>query len=54
MKLIAREIESSLPPLYSQESVRDPIAVVKLLVDAFLGLGVRQNARPVFKGVLDS
>jgi hypothetical protein len=29
MKLIPREIEAILPPLYSQENVADPIAVVK-------------------------
>jgi hypothetical protein len=29
MKLIPKEIESTLPPLYSQENVSDPVAIVK-------------------------
>lgn len=30
MKLITKEIEAKLPPLYSQENTPDPVAVVKL------------------------
>jgi len=30
MKLIPKEIEAILPPLYSQENVSDPVALVKL------------------------
>src|SRR6266540_6824875 len=30
MKLIPKEIEATLPPLYSQENVADPVAVIKL------------------------
>jgi hypothetical protein len=30
MKPITKEIEATLPPLYSQENVSDPVAVVKL------------------------
>ncbi len=30
MKLIPKEIEATLPPLYSQENVPDPVTVVKL------------------------
>jgi hypothetical protein len=29
MKLVPKEIEATLPPLYSQENVPDPVAVVK-------------------------
>ncbi len=29
MELIPKEIEATLPPLYSQENVPDPVAVVK-------------------------
>ena len=30
MKLITKEIEATLPPLYSQENVSDPVAVLKI------------------------
>jgi hypothetical protein len=30
MKLITKEIEATLPPLYSQDNVSDPVAVIKL------------------------
>ena len=30
MELVPKEIEATLPPLYSQENVSDPVAVVKL------------------------
>jgi hypothetical protein len=30
MKLVPKEIEAILPPLYSQENVVDPVAVIKL------------------------
>ncbi len=30
MKLVPKEIEATLPPLYSQENVADPVAVIKL------------------------
>ena len=30
MKLITKEIEMTLPPLYSQENVSDPVAVIKI------------------------
>jgi len=30
MKLITKEIEATLPPLYSQENVSDPVAVFKI------------------------
>ena len=30
MELIPKEIETILPPLYSQENVADPVAIVKL------------------------
>ncbi len=30
MELITKEIKATLPPLYSQENVPDPVAVVKL------------------------
>ncbi len=29
MELVTKEIEATLPPIYSQENVSDPIAVVK-------------------------
>jgi hypothetical protein len=31
MELITKEIEATLPPLYSQEYVADPVAVIKTL-----------------------
>ena len=30
MELVPKEIESILPPLYSQENVSDPVAVIKI------------------------
>jgi hypothetical protein len=29
MELITKEVEATLPPLYSQETVPDPVAVIK-------------------------
>lgn len=31
MELLPEEIRKTLPPLYSQEQVQDPIAAIKLL-----------------------
>lgn len=30
MELVPKDIETTLPPLYSQENVSDPVAVIKL------------------------